>query len=75
MCKVWFGPFRKYYGSCTSELPLAKFQRLEIQDVGITLFTQKCFWYLSTISHKQLSPKPIKHTIFCKNSIISAMCT
>ena len=42
---------------------------------GIPLFSQKFFWYLSTISHKQLSPKPINHTVFCNNSIMSSMCT
>ena len=73
ICKVSFGPFRKYCGLCTSELPLAKFQRLKIQDFGIPLFTQK-FFCLPTISHEQLSPKPINHTIFCNNSI-SSLCT
>ena len=60
ICKVLFCTFRKYYGLCTSdELPLAKFQRLEIQDFSIPLLTQTSFWYLSTISHEQLIPKPI----------------
>ena len=72
--KVLFGPFKKHYRLCSSELPLAKFQRLKIQDFGITGY-QHFFWYLFTISHKQLSPKPINHTILCKNSIISSMCT
>ena len=72
--KVLFGPFRKYYGLCTSELPLAKFHRLKIEDLGIPLLTPK-FNYLSTISHEQLSPKPINHTIFCNKPIISSMCT
>ena len=67
--KVLFDPFRKYYGLYTSELPLAKFQCLKIQDFGISLFTQK-FFCLHTISHEQLSPKPINHTIFCNNSNI-----
>ena len=34
-CKDLFGPFRKYYGLRTSELPLAKFQRLKKQDFRI----------------------------------------
>ena len=72
--KVLFGPFRKWYGLCTSELPLVKFQRLKLKDFGITLFTHK-FFYLSTISHEQLSPKPINHTIFCNKPIISSVCT
>ena len=72
--KVLFCPFRKHYRLCSSELPLAKFQRLKIQDFGITGY-QHFFKYLFTISHKQLSPKPINHTILCKNSIISSMCT
>ena len=42
---------------------------------GIPLFIQKFFWYLSAISHKQLSPKPINHAIFCNNSRMSSMCT
>ena len=42
--KVLFGTFRKYYGLCASDkVPLAKFQRLEIQDFGIPLLTQKYF--------------------------------
>ena len=72
--KVLFGPSRKCYGLYTSELPLAKFQCLKTQDFGIPLFTQKSFC-LSTISQKQLSPKPINHTIFCNNSILSSLCT
>ena len=67
--KVVFSPFRKNYGLCSSELPLAKFQHLKIQGFRIPLLTQQFFKYLSTISHKQLSPKPINHTIFYKNSI------
>ena len=74
--KVLFGTFRKYYGLCASDrVPLAKFQRLEIQDFGIPLLTQKYFWYLSTISHEQLIPESINNTICYKNSMISAMCT
>ena len=73
--KVLFSPFRKYYGLCSSELPLAKFQHLKIQDFSISMFNQQFFWYLSTISHKKLSPKLINHIIFCKNSIRSSMCT
>ena len=70
---VLFGPFRKYCSLCTSEQPFAKFQRLKLQDFGIPLFTQKCFC-LPTISHEQLSPKPINHTIFRNNSV-SSLCT
>ena len=70
ICKVLFGPFRKSYGLPTLELPLAKFQRLKMQDFGIPLFNQKFFCVLP-IPHKQLSPKPINHTIFCNNSISS----
>ena len=67
ICKVLFGPFRKYYGLRTSELPLIKLQLLEMQDFGIPLFTQK-FLCLPAISHEQISPKPINRTIFCNNS-------
>ena len=70
ICKVLFGPFRKYYGLRTSELPLAKCQHLKTQHFGISLLTQK-FLCLPTISHKQLSPKPINHTIFCNKSVSS----
>ena len=38
--KVLFSPFRKYCELCSSELPLAKFQHLKIQDFGISLLTQ-----------------------------------
>ena len=72
--KALFGPFRKYYGLCTSELPLAKFQCLKIQDFGIPLFTQK-FFCLPTMSDEQLNSKPINHTIFCNNWILSSLCT
>ena len=41
--KVLFVPFRKYYGLCTSGQPLAKFQRLKLEDFGIPLLTQKLF--------------------------------
>ena len=75
MWKALFDPYRNCYGSFSSELQLAKYQCLKIQDSGILLLTHQFFWYLSTISHEQLSPKPINHTIFCKNSIISSMCT
>ena len=34
---------RKYYGFHTSQLPLAKFQRLKKQNFGIPLFTQRFF--------------------------------
>ena len=71
ICRV----IRKYYGLCTSQLPLAKFQCLKIQDFGIPLFTQKFFCCLPTISHEQFSPKPINHTIFCNNSKLSSLCT
>ena len=40
---VLFGPFRKYYELDSSEVPLAKFQRLKIQDFGIPLLTQQFF--------------------------------
>ena len=74
ICKVLFGPLKKYYELLTSEIPLAKFQRSKMQEFGIPLFTQKLFC-LPTISHEQLSPKPINHTIFCNNSILSSLCT
>ena len=38
--------FRKYYGLCSSELILGKFQRLKIQDFGIPLLTRQCFFYV-----------------------------
>ena len=38
--------FRKYYGLCSSELPLGKFQRLKIQDFGIPLLTRQCFFFM-----------------------------
>ena len=47
---------------------------LKIQDYGIPLFTQN-FFCLPTISHEQLSPKFINHTIFRNNSILSSLCT
>ena len=37
------GPFRKYYGLCSSELPLAKSQRLKIQDFGISFVDSAIF--------------------------------
>ena len=38
-CKALFGPFRKYYGLCTSGQPLGNFQRLKLEDFGIPLLT------------------------------------
>ena len=78
--KVLFGPFTKYYGLWSSVLPLANCQHLKIQDFTSPLLTQHFIIiifliFLPTISHKQLRPKPIKHTIFCKNSMKSSSCT
>ena len=84
--KVLFGPFTKYYGLWSSVLPLANCQHLKIQDFTIPLLTQHFFLFfilfyfiffifIPPISHKQLHPKPIKHTIFCKNSMRSSTCT
>ena len=77
--KVLFGPFTKYYGLWSSVLPLANCQHLKIQDFTSPLLTQHFIIifliFLPTISHKQLRPKPIKHTIFCKNSMKSSTCT
>ena len=45
---IWnflFSPFRRYYGLCSSELPLAKFQHLKIQDFGFSLLTQHFFFF------------------------------
>ena len=65
--------FRKYYVLLGSELPLARCQRLKIQDV-LLLTTHNVSTHNITISHERLSSKPINHTIFCKNSIRSFMC-
>ena len=77
--KVLFSPVRKCYGLWSSELPLARRQHLKIQDFTIPLLTQHFFFFfwifLPTISHEQLSPKPINHTIFCKNAISSSRFT
>ena len=78
--KVLFGPFTKYYGLWSSDLPLANCQHLKIQDFTSPLLNQhffKLFFliFLPTISHKQLRSKPIKDTIFCKNSMRSSTCT
>ena len=77
--KVLFGPFTKYYGLWNSDLPFASCQHLKIQDFFSHLLTQHFllffFIFLPTISHEQLRPKPIKHTIYCKNSMRSSRCT
>ena len=78
--KVLFGPFTKHFGLWSSVLPLANCQHLKIQDFTSPLLTQHFIIiifliFLPTISHKQLRPKPIKHTIFCKNSMKSSTCT
>ena len=80
--KVFFGPFMKYYGLWSSYLPLANCQHLKIQDFNSALLTQNFFIFLlifliflPTISHEQLRPKSIKHTIFFQNSIRSSTCT
>ena len=58
------GPFIKYYGLWSSDLPLANCQHLKIQDFASSLVNQHFFFliFLPTISHEQLRPKPIKHT-------------
>ena len=46
--KVLFGPFTKYYGLWSSDLPLVNFQHLKIQDFTSPLLTQhffSFFWY------------------------------
>ena len=82
--KVLFDPFTKYYGLWSSDLPLTNCQHLKIQDSTSPVLTQHfliLFYFLffliflPTISHEQLRPKPIKQTIFCKNSMRSSMCT
>ena len=75
--KVVFGPFVKYYGLWSSDLPLANCQHLKIQDFISLLFTQHLFFYFSFFWYfypqylTKLRPKPIKHTSFCKNSMRS----
>ena len=79
--KVLFGPFTKYYGLWSSVTPLANCQHLKIQDFTSPLLNQHFFFiylfliFLPIISHEELRPKPIKHTIFCKNSMRSSTCT
>ena len=78
--KVLFGPFTKHFGLWSSVLPLANCQHLKIQDFTSPLLTQHFIIiifliFLPTISHKQLRPKSIKHTIFCKNLMKSSTCT
>ena len=78
---VLVGPFTKYYGLLSSNLRLANCQHLKIQDFACPLLNQHFFnfffilIFLPTISHEQLRPRPIKHTIFCKNSMRSSTCT
>ena len=78
---VLVGPFTKYYGLWSSDLPLANCQHLKIQDFTSPLLNQHFFFiylfliFLPIISHEELRPKPIKHTIFCKNSMRSSTCT
>ena len=75
---ILFGPFTKYYALWSSNLPLANCQYLKIQNFTSPLLNQYFFLFLiflPTISHGQLRPKPIKHTIFCKNSMRSSTFT
>ena len=63
-----FGTFRNFHSSMVSKLPLTKCQNLKIKNFGIVLLTQQfCLIFLSTIFHERLSPKPVNHTVFCKN--------
>ena len=82
--KVLFGPFTKYYGLWSSVLPLANCQHLKIQDFTSPLLIQHSlffffyflfFNFLPPISHEQLRPEPIKHTVFCKKSMKSSSYT
>ena len=73
--KILISSFRKYYGLLDSELLLARFQPLNIKSFGIFLLTQR-FFYISTLNISQtVTLKPIKHTIFWKNSIRPFRCT
>ena len=63
ICRVLFGPFRKYNGLCTSELPLAKFQCFKTQDFGIHICSLRNFsavypQYLTNSSVQSLLTKP-----------------
>ena len=63
ICRVLFGPFRKYNGLCTSELPLAKFQCFKTQDFGIHICSLRTFsavypQYLTNSSVQSLLTKP-----------------
>ena len=60
-CVFWI----TYFGSTISKISSFKNALFRYS------FVHSDFFCLLTISHEQLSPKPINHTIFCNNSISS----
>ena len=73
--KILYSSLRKCYGLLDFEVPLARHQTLKIQSFITFLLTQQ-FFYISTLDISQtVTPKPMNHTIFWKNSKRSFRCT
>ena len=73
---ILFSSFRKCYGSSGSELRLARWQTIKLQDLQYFLLIQKFFFFFDIYTLDiSRTPKPINHTIFWKNSIRSSRCT
>ena len=73
--KILLSSFRKFYGLLDSELPLARYKPLNIQSFITFLLTQQ-FFDISTLDISQtVTPRPINHAIFWKNSKRSFRCT
>ena len=66
--KILLNPFRKCYGLLGSELPLARFQSLKIQDFGIFYWLNSYFDIHTLNISRTVTQKSNNHTIFWKNS-------
>ena len=73
--KILFSSLRKCYGLLDSEQPLARYQPLKIQSFINFLLNQQFFDVSTPDVSQTVTPKPMNHTIFWKNSKRSFNCT
>ena len=73
--KIVFSYFRKCNGLFDSNIPLARYQPLNIQSFIIFLLTQQFFDNITLGISQMVTPRPINHTIFWKKSKRSFSCT
>ena len=72
---ISFNSLRSCYRLLDSELPFERHQPLNIQNFIILLLTQQFFDIFTLNISQTVTPKPMNHTIFWKNSKRSFRCT